>query len=138
MRKILLFWISLLLSLSAMSQSAKNFAKGHLVLQNGESKVGEVALQAQRKPGVYYQANAGTEIVFFSIGQVKELRIGDQERYIAHCSSDSIGNTSCQWLLTLVECQVSLYRTLSGSSFYLLEEAGQFFSIRVNTLLGVV
>ena len=123
--------------IGTFAQSAADFQVGQLVLRDGETKNGLIAGQFQRNRGIWFKNAQNGSAVKFEMDQIKEVRIGDQERYVPYCPTDSAAS-GCQWVTTLVECQVSLHKITSGVSYYLLEEEDVFYPIKVQTLAGVV
>lgn len=134
MRKFLFLSICILSCFSAFTQSGGSFQAGRLVLQNGESKAGLIATQFQNNKALRFKSLENASETAFELSQIKEVQIGEQERYVPYCPESA----SCQWLTTLLECKVNLYRNVSEASLYYLEEDGVFYAIKLATLSGIV
>lgn len=121
-------------SISAFTQTGNNFQAGQLVLKNGETKAGLIFAQFQNSKPLRFKSTENASESSFELSQIKEVRIGSQERYIPYCATE----TNCQWLTNLLGCKVNLYRSASETSLYYLEEEGTFYAIKLTTLAGVV
>ena len=136
--KIFIFLIFISVCYKAQSQTFLDFVPGEIALKNGEAKSGLVKLRKQKKPGVFYQSTKKTKAIFLPVSEVREVRMGSEERYVSYCTADSNNAQDCQWLNTLVESTVSLHRKTKGENEFLLEEDSIFYPIRLNIFPGVV
>ncbi len=134
MRTFLFLSICILHCFPAFPQSGNSFQAGQLMLQNGETKAGLIAAQFQNNKALRFKSSENASETSFELNQIKEVRIGEQERYVPYCPASA----SCQWLTTLLECKVNLYRSAGEASLYYLEEEGVFYAIKLTTLSGVV
>ncbi|WP_373553010.1 hypothetical protein [Haliscomenobacter sp.] len=123
MRIILCLGICMLHCFPAFPQSGGSFQSGQFVLQNGETKAGLISAQFQNNKALRFKSSENASEIAFELSQIKEVRIGEQERYVPYCATA----TGCQWLTTILECKVNLYRSSSEASSYYLEEANQIF-----------
>lgn len=134
MRIALLLILGILHGISVFTQSGNSFQAGQLVLKNGETKAGFIFAQFQNNKPLRFKSTENASESSFELSQIKEVRIGRQERYIPYCATEA----NCQWLTNLLECKVNLYRSASETSLYYLEEEGTFYAIKLTTLAGVV
>jgi len=135
MRTLLLAGVFTLCCTAAIAQTGK-FQTAELVLKNGETQTGFVANDFQRSKTLRYKAAENAAESSLELTQIVEVRIGDTERFVPYCPADAA--TGCQWLVTLLDGKVSLYRSANEASVYYLEEEGSFSPIKLNTLPGVV
>lgn len=118
----------------AFGQSIGKFQNAELVLQNGETKAGLIASDFQKSKTLRFKASESAAESSIELPQIKEVRLGNAERFVPYCS----GTTGCQWLATLLDGKVQLYRSTNEAEVYYLEEEGAFSAIKLNTLPGVV
>lgn len=128
--------ISLFMITCFVNAQTNKFQTAVLLLKNGESKTGLVANDFQRSKTLRFKAAENAAESSFELTQIEEVRMGDTERFVPYCSADAA--MGCQWLVTLLDGKVRLYRSASESSVYYLEEEGNFSPIKLNTLPGVV
>ena len=134
MRIVFFLILCMLQGISAFTQSGNNFQAGQVVLKNGETKSGLIFAQFQNNKALRFKSTENASETSFELSQIVEVRIGSQERYVPYCTAEA----SCQWLTTLLECKVNLYRSTSETSLYYLEEEGTFYTIKLTSLAGVV
>ena len=134
MRIVFFLILCMLQGISAFTQSGNNFQAGQVVLKNGETKSGLIFAQFQNNKALRFKSTENALETSFELSQILEVRIGSQERYVPYCTAEA----SCQWLTTLLECKVNLYRSTSETSLYYLEEEGTFYTIKLTSLAGVV
>lgn len=135
MRTLLLAGVLTLCCTVAIAQTGK-FQTAELVLKNGETQTGFVANDFQRSKTLRYKAAENAAESSLELTQIVEVRIGNTERFVPYCPADA--TTGCQWLVTLLDGKVRLYRSANEASVYYLEEEGSFSPIKLNTLPGVV
>jgi hypothetical protein len=136
MRHIFLLSLCCLSSFYLLGQNS-NFTTGQIYLRNGDIKTGLISDRFQHQKGVYLKNAEYARVDYYEMDQISAVKVGDENRYVPHYFKDSV-TTTCLWLITLVESEVSLYRSPKDANKYYLEEGGTFFSINLQTLPGVV